>query len=192
MPKLSGRTLIISDNSGSMNDALSKNSTLTYKDIGSLMMAISNKFCDESVCSVFGDNFKLVNVSSRNGVLSNMKAFKNTNVGFSTRLYTAFDWLLTSKQKFDRIIVFSDMQCYGRTAFYEKKNANLLLAQYKKTVNPNCWLHSVDLAGYGTVQFVGENVNLVAGWSEKILQFISMAEQGGDNMSKTVSNYWFK
>lgn len=44
---------------------------------------------------------------------------------------------------------------------------NTKFNKYKETKNKNCWLHEVDLQGYGTCQFKGKNHNYIAGWSEK-------------------------
>ena len=36
----------------------------------------------------------------------------------------------------------------------------------------------METAGYGRQQFLGENVNYVAGWSDKVLSFIPLVEKG--------------
>ena len=43
--------------------------------------------------------------------------------------------------------------------------------------------------GYGTQQFAGPKTNIIAGWSEKIFDFILLAEQGEGTLEKTIENY---
>lgn len=40
------------------------------------------------------------------------------------------------------------------------------------------WCHAIDLQGYGTQQFAGPQVNVIAGWSEQVLRFVMLAENG--------------
>ena len=51
-------------------------------------------------------------------------------------------------------------------------------------------MHAIDLQGYGTQQFYGHKTNVIAGWSEKVFQFIKIAEQE-DNIINTIENYQF-
>lgn len=64
--------------------------------------------------------------------------------------------------------------------------------KYRKKINPDVYVHAVDLLGYGTQQFKGPKVNIIAGWSEKILEFISKVENGLDNMKLEIERYHFK
>jgi hypothetical protein len=43
--------------------------------------------------------------------------------------------------------------------------------------------------GYGTQQFAGPKTNIVAGWSEKVFDFIVLAEQGEGGLEKTIAAY---
>jgi hypothetical protein len=45
------------------------------------------------------------------------------------------------------------------------------------------------LAGYGTQQFFGGKTNIIAGWSEKILDFILLAEEGTGSLIKRIERY---
>lgn len=188
IPRLNGNTLIVADVSGSMDRPLSEKSKVTYNDVGTLLMAIASRFCDNVVTSVFAERFQTVNVSQRNGIISNMKTFQNMKVGYSTNLYLAFDWLLKQQhEKFDRVIVFSDMQAYNHDRMVQS-----YINKYRQTINPNLWVHSIDLAGYGTTQFIGKNTNLMSGWSDKTLEFIHLVEEGIDSLVKKIEKYYFK
>ena len=56
----------------------------------------------------------------------------------------------------DRIILFSDMQCYtdGQVSMFSRTSTEMpqLFTKYLLTINKNCKFYSMDLSGYGTVQ----------------------------------------
>jgi hypothetical protein len=54
------------------------------------------------------------------------------------------------------------------------------------------WVHAIDMQGYGTQQFQGDKVNIIAGWNEKVLDFIYQAEKGIGSLRTKVENYYFK
>ena len=58
-------------------------------------------------------------------------------------------------------------------------------------MNNKCWLHSIDLAGYGTavVPDNDSNINLLAGWSDKVLEYIPMVEAGQGGLIEAIQNY---
>jgi hypothetical protein len=184
---LPGVTFTTADNSGSMSSLLSSKSTVMMRDIANVLQAILAKGCKQHIGSVFGDRFKVVNVNPDNDILNNADIYKNTNVGHSTNAYLAIQHLLDNKVKVDRIIILSDMQVYGLSSWTIKSDLAPLFSKYRKEINPKCWLHSIDLAGYGTTPVVGENVNLIAGWSDKVLNYISAVERGQDSMIKDIN-----
>lgn len=96
--------------------------------------------------------------------------------------------LLDNKIFVDRIIILSDNEInYG----YDRVCQDLI-NQYRKQVNPNVWVHAIDLLGYGTQQFKGDKVNIIAGWNEKILEFIPNVENGLSNIKDKIEEYYFK
>jgi hypothetical protein len=117
-----------------------------------------------------------------------MAKVKNTNVGHSTDLNRAFELMVKNNTVVDRIVVFSDCQAYDVSG-WGGGNAQKAFEQYRREVNPNAVLHSVDLAGYGSKQFVGKGVNTIAGWSDKVFEFIRLSELGTDGLIKVISNY---
>jgi hypothetical protein len=189
LPRFDGVTFMTTDTSGSMNSSISRNSIVRCMDIGCLLESVAHQFCESAICSVFGTNFKTVNLSKRAGILSNMSKIERTQVGWSTNLYLAIDYLIKNKIYVDRIIVFSDMQTYGDSYDYQSKSCQKLLTEYRAKVNPDAWMHSIDLQGYGQTKFMGNKVNLIAGWSDKVLQFIKMTENMEGDLLDTVMNY---
>lgn len=186
LPKLEGTTFIVSDMSGSMGSGLSERGSVTYANVASLLMSIAHQFCDNAITSVFAESFEVVNVSKSRGILDNMQTFESKRVGYSTNLYKSIKWLIENKIKVDRIVVLSDMQAYS----YDSRNTQSYLDEYRRKINPDVWMHSVDLAGYGTSQFANNGkVNLLGGWSDKVLEFIKLAEQGTDTLVGRIENY---
>ena len=88
----------------------------------------------------------------------------------------------------DRVIVISDNEC-NHVNWYRKKPIQALADLYRKQSGNNVWVHAVDLMGYGTQQFAGPRTNLIAGWSEKVFDFILLAEQGEGSLAAAIANY---
>ena len=61
--------------------------------------------------------------------------------------------------------------------------------EYRRISGNDIWVHGIDLQGYGTQQFHGKKTNIIAGWSEKVLDFILLAERGEDTLIQRISNY---
>lgn len=182
LPTFKGDTFITADSSGSMDAPISDKSTVLRSEIAMLLMAISQRFCERSMCSVFGETHEVVNMPASQGILSNMQRAAQTEVGHSTNAWLAFDYLLEKKIKVDRVIMFSDMQCYDVVSrgfgYYASTSVAEKLAQYRSSVNPDCFFYSVDLAGYGTLQVPESDPKtcVIAGWSEKLLSYIPVFE----------------
>jgi hypothetical protein len=196
--KLPGKTFIMSDASGSMSNPLSTKSTLTYKDVAMLMSSMANSISEEATVAIFGQDYKFFTVTPEAPVLQTVQFFNQQHVGHATYLHKPLEALLASKTKVDRIVVFSDMQAYtqrqlgfsgwGRTAETIRQPQEII-NQYRKEVNPDVWVHSVDLTGHSTTQFMGKNVNLMGGWSEKILDYILLAEKGMGTLVEEIQSY---
>lgn len=200
LPYLSGTTYMTADESGSMSSPLSGKSDLQLREVGNLLMAISDGFCDKSIVTCFGDTTEEVTLTKTDGVLKKMEAIKvvGGHVGQSTMLNTAIADLNKRGEKVDRIIVFSDMQAYDHNianyGWRDRGNNQITsveagLDEYRKNVNPDVWVHSIDLAGQGTIQMKGPKVNLIAGWSDKSLEFIKLAEDAQGSLIERIKNY---
>lgn len=189
LPMLGGTTAIFSDNSGSMHSAVSQRSRITMIEIASLMSAIAYGFSDEAIVGAFGCTFKNVQLDPNDTIFSNMNKVLTSNVGYSTNAHLAVNSLITKKKKVDRIIVFSDLQCYNSNAYSSGSLASTLKT-YKKTINPNVKVYSFDLRGYGTTQFPSESgVVTLAGYSDKIFKFMEIFENGDSSILDVIDNY---
>ena len=199
LPRIPGKTIIAIDTSGSMSQPVSSKSKVRCCDISTMLGLIANRICEKSAVFTFDDSLKLVNVPDSKGSLLSA-TIANSTSGGGTNMYLPFQYILNHKTNADRIIVLSDNECnywMNRNGtryswYYNRPNDDTVqkvVDRYRREVNPNFWVHAVDLAGYGTQQFIGEKTNIVAGWSEKLFEFILMAEQGEGSLIKRIKNY---
>lgn len=184
--RLKGKTFISTDVSGSMGSKLSRKSDMTCAEVGTVLMSIANSICDEAITSVFDTKFKIVPFASSNGIIANARSVKPSWGG--TNLSLPIYYLLDNRIFVDRIILLSDNEInYGYDNVCQK-----LIDEYRKKVNPHVYVHAIDLLGYGTQQFKGDKVNIIAGWNEKILEFIPKVECGLNNIKEEIEGYYFK
>ena len=102
-------------------------------------------------------------------------------------MYLPFKEMLDKKIKADRIVILSDNEC-NSINWYSKKTVQQMADEYRKQSSQDLWIHAIDLAGYGTQQFHGDRTNIIAGWSEKVLDFINLAENGTTNLIKMIED----
>jgi 60 kDa SS-A/Ro ribonucleoprotein len=202
LPDLRGRTAIVVDLSGSMLHSVSKATTVKVYDIGALFGAMAHRICEDSVVIAFGEKPTVVNVRSTDGVFTNMKRIQEADVGDrSTKAHKVIEWMTEDREKFDRILFFSDMQCYnqsdaaGATIFdLRKKDDRTVsdrLREYRRRVNPKARLYSFDLTGYGTTQVPQDDPLsvLIGGWSERVLSFVHLFEKAGPSALDEVRGF---
>ena len=195
LPEFKGVTFITADESGSMNNPLSAKSSMTYQTVGNLMAAISQKHCEMSITSAFGENFQIVNTSKRSGIFDNLKKMEAANVGHSTYGYKALQYLIENKVKVDRVMIFTDCELYNaHNSWGNVHSTNTIAAlfkNYKSSINPNTRLYVFNLAGMGDMCFPEDekNVCLLSGWSEKVLSFVQTYEQDASAALAKIEQY---
>ena len=195
LPKFKGRTYITCDESGSMTMPVSGRSEVSCYDIANIMGALAYHISDEAIVGLFASQFGLANISPRDGVLNNMRKLREqgSRLGGSTNAYLALQHIVEKKIPVDRFLLFSDMQCYDTRGRLWRGGQSLAeeFRKYKSSVNPNVRLYSIDLAGYGTLQFPQDdpNVILMAGWSDRILNFIHKYESFSQTQIQEIEGY---
>jgi 60 kDa SS-A/Ro ribonucleoprotein len=179
LPVWQGKTAVFVDLSGSMSGALSARSKVMYIDVASLMGAMATRLSQgEYLVGGFGESYQDIPVARSDSVLSNANKIRKTDVGHSTNAWLTIRALRKRKQVFDRVLLFSDMQCYsthwGNESLVEEWQ------RYRREVNPRALLYSVDLAGYGSLQFPQDDSGVVqlAGWSDRVLDLVAALERG--------------
>lgn len=158
MAVLPGSTCIAVDTSGSMNIPLSDNGSITVKEAGLMLAALAFKSSARAGgdvhCAAFATEPAWPRLSKRDSVITIMKKLGEANThGWSTEAYKVIEYLIKNKIKVDRVVLLSDMQCYGLDSFAEK------LVKYRRTVNSKCVLHSVYLNGHDNTTQAPRNGN---------------------------------
>lgn len=180
-PKLKGKTMCLSDNSGSAWGAFnSEYGTVTVANIDNLSSVITAACSDEGYVGKFGDKLIISPVSKRAGVLSQAERISQnrySDVGGSTEggIWEFFKNAIGNKEHWDNIFIYSDQQAghgglygterhkfeYGKLGFgcdrysflrsTEMINVFKLIQEYRKKVNPKVNVFSVQTAGYDNV-----------------------------------------
>lgn len=190
MPKLRGKTMCLSDNSGSAWGTVpSEYGTMTVAEIDNLSAVITAACSDEGFVGKFGDKLKVVEIRKRVGILEQageLSAEGGGDVGVATEggIWEFFHKAITQKEHWDNIFIYSDQQAgtgglYGTSEqcrVYSKEgyscytkyiNVFALVQEYRRKINPKVNVFSVQTAGYDNV-LVPEyayRTNLLYGWT---------------------------
>ena len=201
MPILPGKTMSLSDNSGSAWGTIpSEYGNVTIAEIDNLSSVIAARNSDEGYVGKFGDDLKVIPVSGKTGVLKQAREIshnKYNDVGGSTEngIWLFLDKAIREKEHWDNIFIYSDMQAghgglYGTPesirqykneygAGWQYVDVAKLIDKYRKEVNPNVNVFSVQTAGYTNVVLpeYGYRTNLLYGWTGKELIFADKMNQ---------------
>lgn len=191
-PKLKGKTMCLSDNSGSAwGGFTSEYGTVTVAKIDNLSSVITAACSDEGYVGKFGDRIITHPVSKRQGVLSQaekISAGQCGDVGGGTEggIWEFFYNAIEKKEHWDNIFIYSDQQAghgglYGtgsQTSMYTAKgygcrnshiNVYKLIQDYRKKVNPKVNVFSVQTAGYtnAVIPEMAYRTAIMYGWTGK-------------------------
>ena len=184
-PKLPGRTLVAVDMSGSMYCRLSGMGSVRYVDVAALLAACLVHLSDSCVVYAFSNDAERVPVMAGATVLDTMRLFNGH--GGCTNMESVFLTAALERVDVDRMVFLSDYEVNsGYSLRSGKQCLQVNLEAYRRAVGHRVWLHAVDLAGYGTTQFGGVDTTFTAGWSEKVLTFMAMAEEGTGSLEAAV------
>lgn len=186
MPRWDGTTVIAVDVSGSMGSRISAKSEVRCFEIAVMLGLMANQLCDNSIFYIFNDKIHKVAVSRKTGILYAATHFE---YGGFTNMYLPFEKMITDKVEADRIIILSDNECNATSTWGNRKPVQVLADEYREKSGRDIWVHAVDLEGYGTQQFHGPKTNIIAGWSERALDFIRLAEQGEGSLMASIEAY---
>ena len=192
MPRLHGKTMCLSDNSGSAwNTTPSEYGTVKIAEIDNLSSVIAARNSDEGYIGKFGDRLRLFDISKRQGVLAQANAVSrdaDNDIGGGTEngIWLFFDKAIKEKEHWDNIFIFSDMQA-GHGGLYGKGediqhyteqgyavrgryiDVAKLIDTYRNKVNPEVNVFCIQTAGYNNVLVpeYGYRTNIMYGWTGK-------------------------
>ena len=183
LPKIPGTTVLAVDTSGSMTSSVSRKSDIRCCEIGMMLGVMANRLCENAIFYTFDTVLKRKAISTHGAILYTV--VHEAAAGGSTRMELPFEQMLQDNVRADRIIIISDNQCNSSWS----KPVQVLADEYRRQSGNDIWAHAIDLQGYGTQQFRGAKTNIIAGWSEKVLNFILLAEQGEGSLEQTIAAY---
>lgn len=159
VPKLPGKTLVALDDSGSMVGRPIQ--------IGSLFAAVLYR-SNNADLMCFSDSASYVRQSQEKPVMTIAQYLVLNARSAGTNFDSIFE---KAKQKYDRIVILSDMQGWIGNGAPTRAFAN-----YKKRTGANPFIYSFDLQGYGSLQFPEDKVFALAGFSEKVFDLMGALE----------------
>ena len=208
MPKLKGKTICLSDNSGSAWGTFnSEYGTMTVAEIDNLSSVITCMGCEEGYVGKFGDKLKIIPISKRNGALQqakNISKNKSGDVGGSTEngIWLFFKEAIENKIHYDNIFIYSDMQAghgglygIGRAYIIDSKDyackgnyidVMKLINKYRQDINPKVNVFCVQTAGYDNILIPEYTYRgaVLYGWTGKELLFASKVIEQWDDIEK--------
>ena len=204
MPKLAGKTICLTDNSGSAWGAIpTEYGSVTIAEIDNLSSILTAKCSDEGYVGVFGDRLEIIPISKNDKVLRKLSEINKIGkgIGMNTEggIWTFFQRATNECDKFDNIFIYSDMQA-GHGELYgtsnqqqEYRNANCscgryinvfqCLLNYRRQVNKNVNMFSVQTAGYNNsvLPEYAYRTSMMSGWTGKEALFAKMLIDIWDN-----------
>ena len=186
MPVFRGTTVIAVDVSGSMSSRISDKSEVRCGEIGMLLGMIANRICENCVFYLFDNSISRGDIPRTTPILY-AATHKSMNGG-ATNMSLTFEAMIQQGINADRIIILSDNQC-NITSGWPYKAVQSVADEYRRKTGNDLWVHAIDLMGYGTQQFRGPKTNIIAGWSEKVFQFVKLAEKGVGSLEKAIEDY---
>jgi len=177
VPELPGKTAVFADNSGSMASPVSERSKVSCLMAANILAGIMAKRSDDALICAFGTDVAEVKWTRRTRVMEFYEKLARADTkGMSTNTHRCVQYMKRVRFNPDRVIILSDMQCWNDS--YSDGNFADEWHKFKRGANKNCWLHSVNLNGYGDsmVQEDGDRINLIGAFSEKMINMLLVTE----------------
>lgn len=182
------KVLVACDVSGSMQEAVSRRSSILYYDIGLMLGMLLQSRCDSVITGIFGDSWKIINLPKDN-ILANVQKLhkKEGEVGYSTNGHLIIKDLLKRRVIVDKVMIFTDLQLWDSIGdeYGNKQDFKTFWRLYKEMA-AHAKLYLFDLAGYGNtpLSIKDKDVYLIAGWSDKIFEVLNAIEGGYEALSE--------
>jgi len=208
LPTLSGRSLVLTDNSGSAHGTpVSELSTMTVAQIGNLMGVLTGRISDDGVLGIFGDRLSYIPIRKKASIMDQAseanKTGKGVGGGTENGVWLALDKAIRDKEHWDNIFIYSDMQAghgglYGiNPADYKKYlwqgrgrnnyiDVPMLVSEYRTKVNSKVNVFLVQIAGYEDTLLPEyyDRTYIIGGWSGSILKFAKRMNDTADQFQQ--------
>lgn len=158
-PKFKGDTIILVDASGSMDANLSGRSEITRYDAACGVAMIVREMAENAYIYVFSD--ATVPIKPRRGFALRDELKRNFICG-TTYLGSAINYVEKILQEYDRFVVITDEQSHDEVPAPRGLGYMINVGAYDRGVGYDDWLH-------------------IHGWSEAVVDYISLVEKEGYN-----------
>ncbi len=165
VPIFEGKTLVVLDDSGSMQSV--RKGQKSPIEIGSIFAAMLYKSNDADLMR-FSNRAAYVKPYYGNAAMSIASDLVKNARACGTNLHAIFE---KANKAYDRIIILSDMQ-----AWMGHHTPTSTFDKYKSRYNANPYIYSFDLQGYGSLQFPSQKVFALAGFSDKVFDLMQLLE----------------
>jgi len=173
VPVFDGDTLVVLDVSGSMQwgggTQPNGKPAPTPAEIGAMFAAVLFK-SNNADFMTFQSYAQYRNLDPSANVLTLAENMQFKAGG--TNFHAIFE---VANKKYDRVIILSDMQGWIGN---ERGNPRSSFAKYCKKYDADPEIYSFDLQGYGQLMFPERKAYCIAGFSEKIFEFMSNMTEG--------------
>lgn len=211
-PQLKGRTMCLSDNSGSAwGGVATEFGYVTVAEIDNLSSTITAARSDEGYVGKFGDDLITYPIQKRSGILEKTRKIsgrRDRDVGGGTEggIWIFFNNAIEKKEHWDNIFIYSDMQAghgglygtdeqkieYLKRGFgaggYNEENINVfkLVNEYRDKVNPKVNVFTVQTAGYNNTLLpeFAYRTGILYGWTGKEVVFADAMIKLWNDMDK--------
>jgi len=152
--KLSGKTILMVDVSGSMDARLSDRSEMLRMDAGMGLAVLLREICEH--VEIFSFSGQVVQIPDRHGfglrdAIYNSQPFDGTYLGNAIQA-------VNHEKEYDRLIVITDEQSHDRVPDPKGKAYMINVASYKNGIGYGPWMH-------------------IDGWSESVIDYIRENEK---------------
>jgi len=167
LDNLPGKTLIAVDSSGSMDG----------KPI-EIASIFAGALIKKSNCEVilYDTGIKEFSPSTRTPVVDIADRIQKEAMGGGTETSLVFKY--AEKGLWDRIFILSDNESWSES--YYGSSVQTAYNDFKRITGSDPFIYAIDIQGYGTTDISSEKVTHLTGWSDKLLQFVSIKEKGVD------------
>lgn len=188
MEKFDGKSVIMLDISGSMEDRISSHSNITIKEVGACYATALyiSQDCDFVKFGTDAKSCSYNKIDNVFNIISNM--CEEDNCGYGTYIGAAFAEL---DKHYDRIFIVSDMQIMSSRRYYsQREDGPTSYNDYcKEYGDAKCY--SFDLGNYKTqcVNPNNRNVHLVTALNDDVFKFLHLLENNQNIVDYIQKNF---